>query len=129
MLGSVNPKASLTPQQGNRARNRLRLGASASLVLTHETRPCLIEDVSSSGARVRMNHPPARGHTAMLSFHELRLYCTVAWVLDDRCGLRFEKELPLEDMQGLLWITQNRGQYERICNQSRALDWSSGRRD
>ena len=117
---------SSAPQQGNRIGNRLRLGVPASLVLTHETRACLIDDIAAKGARVRMSEPLAKGRTAMLSFHELRVYCSVVWSRQDQCGLRFETEIAREDMQGFLWIIQNRGQYERICLESHAADWSAG---
>lgn len=114
------------PQQGNRYGNRLRLGAQASLILTHETRSCLIDDVSARGARVRVLQPLAKGLTAILAFHELRIYCTAAWSRNGESGLRFESEMPKEDMQGFLWIVQNREQYDRICLESRAADWFAG---
>jgi hypothetical protein len=114
------------PLQGNRYGNRLRLGAQGMLILTHETRPCLIDDVSARGARVRVLQPLAKGLTMILAFHELRIYCTVAWSRKDECGLRFESEMPKEDMQGFLWIVQNREQYDRICLESRAADWFAG---
>ncbi len=82
--------ASLRPQ-GNRHGNRLRLGVPAGLVLTHKTRRCLIDNISASGARIRIEEPLARGRTAMLCFHELRLYGTVMWSRSGECGVRFEQ--------------------------------------
>jgi len=73
-----------------------------------------------------MHQPLAKGLTAILCFHELRIYSSVTWSKQDECGLRFESEIALEDMKGFLWITQNREHYDRICLQSRAADWSSG---
>ena len=122
----MRPNPASAPQHGNRYGNRLRLGAQASLILTHETRPCLIDDVSPRGARVRVLAPLSKGLTAILAFHELRAYCTVAWSRGQECGLRFESEMPKEDMQGFLWIIQNREQYDRICLESRAADWFAG---
>ena len=48
------------------------------------------------------------------------------WARQGECGLRFETEIPKEDMQGFLWIIQNRSHYERICLESRAADWFAG---
>ena len=45
---------------GQRSLNRLRLGAPAQLQLTHETRTCLLDDISRSGARLRVTQPRAR---------------------------------------------------------------------
>jgi hypothetical protein len=103
----------LNRQQGNRHGNRLRLGLPASLGLTHETRKCLLDDISASGARLRIDKP-------------LTVYGAIAWEKNGQCGLRFDSPLPREDMEGFLWITQHPEVYERICRESGALDWSLG---
>jgi hypothetical protein len=113
-------------QRGSRHFNRLRLGVPASLVLTHETRPCLIDDISCTGARLRIKRPLAERQAAELLFHELRLFATVMWMRGGECGLRFDRPLDPEDMQGMLWITENRALYERICQTGHAMDWSDG---
>ena len=122
----MQPNPASIPQQGGRNCNRLKMDITAALVLTHETRSCLLVNVASYGARVRMREPLAKGRTAIFTFHELRIYCSVVWSRGQECGLRFEKEIEPEDMQGFLWITQNRRHYERLCQESRAADWSAG---
>ena len=117
--------ASVRPQ-GNRHGNRLRLGVPAGLVLTHKTRRCLIDNLSSTGARIRVEEPLAKGRTGMLCFHELRLYGTVMWCRNGECGMRFDKKLPQEDMEGFLWIVQHPKAYRRLCQESGAHDWSMG---
>ena len=77
---------SSAPQQGNRIGNRLRLDVPAALVLTHETRACLIDDISSKGARVRVHETLAKGRAAILTFHELRVYSSVMWSRQGECG-------------------------------------------
>lgn len=99
---------------------------SATLVLTHGNENCLIDDISATGAHLRVNVPIAIGSTAILTFHELRIYAAVVWCRKGEVGLRFEKTLPVEDMEGMLWITQNREMYERLCLESRAEVWSTG---
>jgi hypothetical protein len=111
---------------GHRKFNRLRLGVPASLVLTHETRSCLIDNISSTGAHLRIERPLAERQSLVLSFHELKLFSTVMWVRGGECGLRFDRPLELEDMQGMLWIKENRALYERICETGHAMDWSEG---
>ena len=111
---------------GQRNFNRLRLGAPASLVLIHETKRCLIDDISTSGVRLRIGFVVQPGQTTQVAFHELRAYATVMWCKQGECGLRFESPLDLEDMQGMLWITENRAVYDRICNEAHALAWSEG---
>ena len=114
---------------GQRSLNRLRLGAPAQLQLTHETRSCLLDDISSSGARLRIKRPLAPRQTAILTFHELKIYATVMWCRGAECGIMFDQPLDLEDMQGMLWITENRVLYDRICNEAHALAWAEGTYD
>lgn len=114
------------PATGNRSFNRLRLGVPATLVLTHGAQGCLIDDISCTGTRLRSQRPLTIGQTAVLSFHELRLFSTVRWAAGRDCGLHFDRPLDLEDMQGMLWITENRALYERLCQAGHAMDWADG---
>ncbi len=95
-------------------------------MLTHGTQTCLIDDISATGAHLRVDLPLSVGTTAILTFHELRVYAAVVWCRKGEVGLRFDKRLPTEDMQGMLWITQNRDVYERLCLESRAEAWTTG---
>jgi PilZ domain len=101
--------------QGNRSLNRLRLNAPASLEMANGTISCTIIDISATGARVKLAHPVIKGTGAILVFHALELYTSVMWCRSCECGLRFEFKLPQEDMKGMLWITQNRDEYEKMC--------------
>lgn len=113
-------------RQGSRHFNRLRLGAPASLVLTHQTRTCLIDDISRTGARLRIQQVVTERQSAILVFHELQLFSRVMWCRGNECGLHFDTALDPEDMQGMLWIKENRELYDRICNQAHALEWIEG---
>ena len=115
-----------TIQKGQRTFNRLRLGLPASLILTHERSPCTLENISSTGACVRVERPLIKGSTAILCFHLLRIYSVVMWSRETLSGLRFEAPLETEDMQGFLWIIQNREEYDRICREELFEDTSTG---
>ena len=123
MLNRLHPAHTPT---GKRASNRLRLGVAATLSLTSETRPCVLDDISATGARLRIDRQLATGTMALLNFHQLHLYASVVWSRDGECGLRFERRLPLEDMQGMLWITQHRELYDRMCMETHAEEWTHG---
>ena len=112
------------PAIGGRLFNRLRLSAAATLELTHQRRACLLDDISSTGARLRIASPPAVGTVARLHFHELKIYARTIWLSGDELGLQFDTPLDLEHMQGMLWITENRDLYERICREGHARDWA-----
>lgn len=112
--------------QGNRHFNRLRLGVSAMLILTHDSRACLIDDISRTGARLRIDRALTERQAVILAFHELRVFATVKWSRGRECGLQFDQPLDPEDMRGMLWIKENRELYARICDTGRAMDWSEG---
>nr|WP_074428304.1 PilZ domain-containing protein [Tsuneonella dongtanensis] len=113
-------------RSGQRCANRLRLGVPAGLLLTHRTHRCLIDDISSTGARIRVEQEIAVGRTAMLQFHRLRLYGSVIWYGDGECGIRFDRKMEAEDIEGFLWIVQNPEAYERLCRESGGHDWAMG---
>ncbi len=111
---------------GQRFFNRVRLGVPASLVLTHGTHPCLIDDISCTGSRLRTERTLPVGVTAVLAFHQLRLMGVVRWMHSGQCGLQFERPLEIDDMQGMVWITENRDLYNRLCETGHASDWVGG---
>lgn len=96
-------------------------------MLTHETCDCLIDDISATGARLRIERQLTPQQPAILSFHELKVMATVMWQRAGEAGLRFDRRLDPEDMQGMLWIKQNRALYDRICREGHAQDWADGR--
>lgn len=118
------PRTLRPGRPGNRGFNRLRLAVSATLVLTHARLACLIDDISASGARLRVERDLGAGQPAQLMFHELLIQGTVVWSKQGECGLRFDQPLAGEDMQGMLWITENRELYERICEEDRVQVWA-----
>lgn len=56
------------PAAGKRHFNRLRLGVPAALVLPHGTVDCLIDDISCTGARLRIDRTLASDQAVVLSF-------------------------------------------------------------
>ena len=122
----LHRKTPLPVRTGQRASNRLRLGVEATLSLTSEKRPCIIDDISATGAHLRCDRPLARGATVVLNFHELHLYATVMWSKGGECGLHFVQRLATEDMEGMLWITRHRDLYDRMCREGHAEEWTQG---
>lgn len=112
--------------QGQRNANRLHLGVPATLALPHQQMRCLLGDISAIGAQLQVDGSVTKGATARIDFHELHMFGTVVWVRGNECGFRFYTPLDTEDMQGMLWITQNRQEYEKLTQNSRAAEWSQG---
>jgi hypothetical protein len=122
----LNRGAFGTARQGQRSFNRLSLGVRGELELTRGTLACIVEDISRSGARISLQPPPPRGAPAVLRVAGNVVFSTVTWTRADRCGLRFDQPVPLDEMQRFLWISQNPEQYERDRMSVAARAWSSG---
>lgn len=123
LIDPMTFQAQHSQRHGNRRFNRLRLGVPAILALTHGKIDCLIDDISATGARLRLARPLAAGTATMLVFHQLEAFGAVVWSRDGECALRFDRPLDPEDMQGMLWITENRELYERICRDELIEAW------
>ena len=115
--------APLGRRPGNRRFNRLRLGVPAVLSLPQGKVDCLIDDISATGARLRLARPLPAGTAALLVFHQLEAFGALVWFHNGECGQRFDRPLDPEDMQGMLWITENRELYERICRADMIEAW------
>jgi PilZ domain len=113
-------------KQGQRGTARLLLGVPGILVMAHGTVPCLIDDLSASGAKIRCDAPLSAGASAELRFEERRGFCAIAWARGGRAGLRFDQRLTLEDIEYFRWIAANPQQWAQASQSAAALEWSSG---
>lgn len=79
-------------QIGRRAATRHRVNLAARMVTPQENLRVQLEDISASGASIRLMHPRtfAGGHLRWLDF---TAYAQVAWRADLRCGLEFADPL------------------------------------
>jgi hypothetical protein len=59
----------------------------------------LIDEVSSSGAKLRGRNLPECGRDMLIRVGEAEVFATVAWSTDEQCGISFEPPL---DQQGVL---------------------------
>lgn len=121
IFGNANVK------QGQRSYNRLKLGVPAVLVLAHGRVNCLLDDVSVSGAKVRTQTAVSKGQSAELMFDRHRVFCTVNWSRAGEAGLSFVDPMGQADMQRLLWIVENREEWEAERETIGARDWAANR--
>ena len=79
---------------GRRQANRHRLNMAARLIAAHQNMRVQLEDISASGACIRLMRPGSLhdGHLCWLNF---RAFARVVWRSDLRYGLRFDE--PLSD--------------------------------
>lgn len=76
--------------QDKRDNKRQRLLLTASMESAAGTVEVHLLNVSHSGAKLDADTPPVRGETVTLSYADMRIAGTVAWVEDNRFGVAFD---------------------------------------
>lgn len=79
-----------------RGEQRLSVSCEARLITLGGDRVGRLCDLSTAGARMEMHPLPTQGATALLKWLSHERLCTVVWVKDGKCGLRFDKPLSLD---------------------------------
>ena len=87
----MTPNADM--QIGRRAAPRVRVYLPATLMLTNRSVNCIIENISTGGARLHLADLPRVRSDAFLMCGGLEIFSVVVWVKGHRCGLFFEDEL------------------------------------
>jgi hypothetical protein len=85
--------------QEQRREVRQRVSLPATLRHYRDRADVQLLDLSSGGAMVKADSPPARGEEVVLIRGALQVVATVAWVQDQHCGLCFHRPV---DKQSLL---------------------------
>ena len=86
---------------GRRQSTRHRLDMSARLVAAHENLRVQLEDISASGACIRLMHP-RRLSAGRLHWLGLTAFARIVWQNDLRCGLQFDEPLSEECLRQTL---------------------------
>ncbi len=84
---------------GRRAAARLRLSIPGKLVTIYETQPCIVVNLSRTGAQVSLAKPLAPGEAIFLQLAAKEHFASVVWRDTGSNGLEFE--VPLADEQVL----------------------------
>lgn len=91
---TTDPQSDLSLQRGRRTNPRLRLRLTARAVLLEGTRPCILTDLSASGARVLVDRRLRIGNQVMLSWgHGLEAFGDIVWATPTECGIVFDEVL------------------------------------
>ena len=76
-----------------RAAGRARADCPVRLQTPAGTWQGRLWDLSETGARVQVVHPPAQGSMVLISWQTNELFCRVVWSADDMCGVVFERPI------------------------------------
>lgn len=103
----MSPSSHLPPAGGNQdpllgnngksaleRKPRTNLFLSAQLTLPGEaSQPVRVRNLSASGARIDLHHPPPRGSTLLLCRGAAEVAAEVMWSAGSSCGLRFTETI------------------------------------
>ena len=78
---------------GRRRSRRQRVVLTAAAVNNETSQPVIIEDVCSTGAKLRGRDLPEAGRSMTVAVGTMTLDADVAWSLDEQCGITFKTSL------------------------------------
>lgn len=119
---------SLTKKVGRRAAARLRLSLPGKLVTIYETRPCIVMNLSQSGARLGIEKPLALGDAAFLRCAGFDQFATIVRSEKGSNALEFEVPLTHDQVLSVRDYAENFDELERRGFRQIARDWITGGR-
>lgn len=112
---------------GRRAAARLRLHVPAELVLTDGRERCLLDDISTTGARLTIARELVPASWAVLQCGGVEAFGEVMWSRRGHCGLRFESPLDRRIVLAMRGIRDRLAEAEIEERRRIAREWIMGR--
>ena len=75
------------------------VGLPAQIVCLGARRSGTLINISRTGAQVRLDDPPSKGSEVFLYVTTLQLFARVVWQNHEWCGLQFDEELGVRDLE------------------------------
>lgn len=83
-----------------RASRRTNLMLAATIEVAGRNAPVRIRNLSDTGALLEGNVLPLEGQSLVVMRGDLEIKAVVAWSTGDRCGVRFEQPMPVNEWTG-----------------------------
>ena len=91
----------MTVHSDLRRADRKRVLMRATMISTEGAQTARIRDLTSSGAGIACDRPPASGTDVILNRGELFIAARVVWSDATSAGLEFYREVPVEEVAAL----------------------------
>jgi len=111
---------------GRRGDSRARLFIPGRLVLRDGTIPCVVEDLSRTGARLALSRGPSVDETGILEVCRIEAFGAGVWLAQGRCGFHFDDPLPIEQVIALRTYADHFTQHQRAENLRMAREFVQG---
>lgn len=86
---------------GRRDGERSQVGLPTEVTSLTTRHRALLIDISSTGARVRIDDPPSMGSEVFMNLGHRQLFARIVWRRGEWCGLRFDQELQALDVHSV----------------------------
>lgn len=115
--------------EGKRADARLRLHLPARLILATRSSPCVLENVSRTGARLVVERPPHLAEFGQIRSEFLDHFFETVWRDGNRVGIAFDEPLSGRILVGLREMHDNFPDLQRRAVRALARHWVTGEQD
>ena len=92
---------------GRRAAPRELAPLLAVYTTVTRSHSALLDNVSSTGARLRTPHLPFEGEELFVTIGGVKAFGSVAWVREDQFAMAFDEPLDTEDLSHLRTVVRN----------------------
>lgn len=113
-------------QEGRRADARLRLHLPARLVLLNRSAPCILENISLTGARLVIEKPPKVGEFGEVHGEALCEFFEVVWASGRNVGIAFDEPLRRETLFHLREFNDSFPELQKREMKQLARAWVTG---
>lgn len=120
------PISAAHTQTGRRDAARLRLYLPARLILMDGAVPCILEDISLTGAKIVLPVARTIGQSGFLQCPPLDVFFDRVWADGARLGVAFEEPVPAETLQELRILHDNHSSLVKQELRRTARDWVHG---
>jgi hypothetical protein len=97
------------------------------LITMSDRHPAILFNISQTGAGLRAKNAPPKGTELFLQVGSLDVYARVAWQRGEHCGLVFEREIRVWDVEVLACETSKGTQAKlTAAEKGGADDWATG---
>jgi len=87
-----------------RSTPRTRVDCLATMLMPSGNRHGRLFDISTTGARLVTEDPPAKGVSAILDWNLHEAYCKVTWVKPGMCGVEFDRPISTKVVEDLVKV-------------------------
>lgn len=125
-MGSEPTTIAVDATSCRRRVGRAAISLPCAAILVDGKVPCMIEEISLDGARIRISHPLDPGRTLWLKLDAYEVFATTIWGKKHSYGIEFDDPLPKVVLLQIQGHAVNLKHYEMALSERAAKNWVMG---